>query len=44
MEGEAVMPPEPCDDFGVLVGRVVVEHDADLLVGVDPTFATSAAK
>jgi len=32
VEGEALMPPEPCDDLGALVGRIVVEHDVDRLV------------
>lgn len=33
VEGEPLVRPEPCDDFGVLVGRVLVEHDVNLLVG-----------
>ena len=33
MEGEALVPPEPLDDLGMLVGRIVVEHDMDLLAG-----------
>ena len=33
MEGEPLVTPEPFDDFGVLLGCVVVEHDVDLLVG-----------
>ena len=33
MEGEALVPTKPFDDFAVLVGRIFVEHDVNLLVG-----------
>ena len=33
MKGEALVPTEPFNNLGVLVGRIVVEHDVDLLVG-----------
>ncbi len=32
MEGEALMSPEPLDNLGVFMGRVVVQHDMHLLV------------
>ena len=33
VEGEALVPVEPCADLGVLVGGVVVEDDVDHLAG-----------
>ena len=35
MADETVVPPAPCDAFGVFFGRIVIEHDVDLLFGGD---------